>query len=164
MKRQFLIGFLVPALAVSASARTLASLPMPHAMPFTGVPIILPDPLTWLRMPLTPAILPPAFILPRLSLTVPMLTPAPALALASLPAVRMTAEQELPASVRRLPPLTRSLAATLREKEDPKRAPVLDDLFDGRHEPNPRPEQRFELPEAELERELGLGTEAVGKK
>ncbi len=158
MKRQ-LIGFLVPVLAVSASAQTLASLPMPRVMPFTGVPMNLPNPLTWLHMPLTPAILPPAVILPRLSLTVATLTPAPALALAALPAVRMTAEQELPAAVRRLPPLTRGLATKLGEKEEAERAPVLERLFDGRREPNPRPEQRFDLPEAELERELGVGAD-----
>ncbi len=162
--KSILIGLLAPALlSVAAASQTIV---VPRTLPFTGVPRVLPNPVTGL--PLSPARLPSPLVMPeaRLTAAIPALAPRPELAVAApaypvafgapsdspLPALRVDAERELPFEVRLLLPMKTRLeeavkAPEKKTKKAEKTAPHLAYLFDGRS---------LTLPEDDLEKELGL--------
>jgi hypothetical protein len=150
MKLNWLAGLLAPALlSVAAASQTVVVRPLP----FTGVPRILPHPVT--SLPLGPARLPAPLALPLARLEAASLAPLPVLvapaalsAPAALPAVRMEAGSELHPSLRAL----LGFSVRLEEKPAPAAAPAKPSregavLFDG---------ESLTLPEDDLEAELGL--------
>lgn len=152
MKLSLLAGLLAPALlSVAAASQTVVVRPLP----FSGVPRILPHPVT--SLPLTPARLPAPLALPLARLEAPMLAPLPVLvaptalaAPAALPVIAMEAGQELHPSLRALLGLTVRLeekAAAAPAAAPARPSPEAAALFDGRS---------LTLPEDDLERELGL--------
>lgn len=120
------------------------NLPSPLSGPLIGTPISLPMPT------LTPSLSPASVSLPAVAIPTPV---AP-----------ITARRENVANPmnRVVPTITVRFAETAERKDEPKNAieqneqkDDLDGLFDG-HLPAHRPGRRINIPEREMEQELGL--------
>ena len=151
MNHTLTLSILLLAGSANAQYRPIA-LPFPGANnPVISLPKSLPSPLSG---PLagTPISLPTPTITPSLSLAAVAL-PAAAIPSATIPAV--------PAR-RVLPTISVQFAESAGRKEEPKKAvdqdaekDRLDHIFDGEQAPQ-RPGRRINIPEREMEEELGL--------